>query len=249
MSADKVSLAAFNGFLYMVHSGNATPSQVWISRFDPATEQWSANYQLPYTSLSGPPAIAAFNGKLYFVGTTPGTFQMWMASMTTGETFSAMTPLTGHTSASRPYAAVYGGRLYFVHRNGQTGTLVLGTTDGASWIAPQTIPAAGGSAITGLEAALATDAGFLHLIHRRPGATDVWWTYFDGCNWATEVTINALHSSYDPSLTQGGPGLIMTTAADSTWNGIIETRDVSLSKYTHPTTTWIPVPICGVILQ
>lgn len=145
---------------------------------------------------------------------------------------------------------MFNGQLYFVHRNGQTGTLVMGSRSGNTWTPPQVIPAAGGAAITGLEAVLAVDAGFLHLVHRRVGSTSVWWTYFDGCTWATEITIGPLLSSYDPSLTQGGPGLIMTVAEDVTWNGIIETRAVNLVKYTHPWSPFPPVPpICSVILE
>ncbi|HMG54310.1 MAG TPA: hypothetical protein VK601_12525, partial [Kofleriaceae bacterium] len=229
---------------------DSDPSQVWISRFDPASETWSTNVLLPYTSVAGPPAIAAFNGVLRFIGTTPGTFHMWTATMTASESFSAMTSLPGHDSASRPSAAVFLGQLYFVHRHGQTGNLVVGSFTGSSWTAPQFIPAAGGAAISGLEVGLAADAGFLHLVHRRTTTNNVWWTYFDGCGWSTELTIGTLASSYGPSLTQGGPGLVMTVASDVTWNGIIESRAVNLVKYTHPWSPFPPQPpICGVILQ
>jgi hypothetical protein len=250
-SAHKVSLAPFNGFLYMVHTGVSDTSQTWLSRFDPVTEQWTTNFQVPYTSFAGPPAIVAFNNRLHFIGTTPGTFQMWTASMTANELFTTAATLSGHHSASRPSAAVFDGRLYIAHRHGQTGEIVIGSFNGSTWTSPQYVRAGtGGAPIRGVDPALATNNGFLHLIHRRPETNHVWWTYFDGCEWPAEVTLNTLQTSYDPSLTQGGPGLILLTTNNITWNGIIESRAIHVSKFNHPLSPLpLPPPFCDIVIS
>jgi len=245
-SARKSSVAAFNGFLYMVHAGVSDESQTWITRFDPATEQWSPNFQVPYIRFVGPPAIVAYNNRLYFIGTTP-SFAMWVASMSTAEVFTTATTIPGHTSASRPSAAVYNGVIYVAHRNGQTGDIVTGTFDGAHWTGPTAVPAGtNGATIRGVDPVLATRNNFLHLVHRRPESNYVWWTYFDGCSWPAEITINNLQSTYDPSLTTGGPGLVLTTTSDNTWNGIIESRKIFISTYNQPVPRFPPPP-CSVI--
>ena len=111
-SAYKVSLAAFNGFLYMVHSGDSDVEAVWISKFDPDTETWSPNYMLSYRSYAGPPAIAAFDNRLHFIGTTREdpdeimpSYQMWTATMTADEEFTGAQPM-GVAHAGQPHQRV-----------------------------------------------------------------------------------------------------------------------------------------------
>lgn len=173
---------------------------------------------------------------------------MWVATMTTGEVFSTSTLIPGHDAASRPAATVYDGRLYIAHRHGQTGEMVLGSFDGASWSSPRYINAGpGGAAIRALEPVLAVRGNYLHVIHQTPESNSVWWTYYDGCAWAAEITINTLQTTYGPSLITGGPGLIMVTTADDTWSGIIETRNVNVSTFTQPLPRFPIPPICGVL--
>lgn len=250
-SNSKVSLAAFNGFLYMVHTGTDDSGATWISRFNPATQQWTANYQIPYTSFAGPPAIAVYNNLLYFIGTGPYPYPMWYATMTTGESFSRPIAIPGHDSASRPSAAVLFNKLYFAHRWGSTGDIVYGSFDGSTWAAAAHIPGGNaGGTLRGVEPVLAADAGVLHLVHLRPeGDAFVWWTYFDGCNWAAaEVTIGTQQSSLGPSLTQGGPGLQLITTAENVDLFGLASYLVYSNAYAHPFTIFPPrVPTCGIV--
>jgi hypothetical protein len=229
-SSTKVSLAAFNGFLYMVHSDTISPyDPVWLSRFDPTTKTWSTNYQIPYTSSGGPPAIAAFGKYLRFVGTTPGTLQMWTATMTADQVFSVSTPIPGHTSLSRVSATVFGDKLFVAHRAGQSATIALTSFDGTSWTADEYLPfGALGADLRGY---------FMHLIHRTPESSNVLWTYYDGCNWAAEVSVGNLTTNDGPSLTQGGPGLLLGTT-DSNQNFYVST-------FTAPPPPLMP-PRCAI---
>jgi hypothetical protein len=252
----KVSLAAFNGYLYMVHTGSDDNTQTWISRMDPATRTWTPDYQVSLPTFGGTPAIVAFNGLLYFIGTSDYPYSMWYATMTPGEVISGPQPIPHHDSASRPSAAVLNGTLYFAHRWGSTADIVYGTFDGTAsptaWSDARHIPGGdAGGTLRGLEPAIAVDNNILHLVHLRTEGTNyVWWTYFDGCNWAgTEVTIASKHSDQPPSLTQSSTGLQLTTAIGDAGGFGVEEYSISSSAYTRPFTRIPPVfPGCGPIV-
>jgi hypothetical protein len=222
---DRVSLAAFNGFIYMVHSGGGT--DLWFSRFDPATEQWSTNILLPYTTFGGPPALAAFNNQLYLVGTQEHvvtrhgvavtTYPMWYATMTTAEEFSAAQPIPGQESASRPSAAAFADLLFVAHRNGQTAEIVWSyLAPGTAWSAPKFISAgAGGAAIQGDDVQIAEANGWLHLVHRRFDSNRTYWTYFDTCAWAPEAPIDAFSADYALSMNTSPEGLTLARVVNT----------------------------------
>lgn len=250
----RASLAAFNGSLYMVHSGSDNSTATWLSKFNPATETWSANYQLAFVSQGGPPALAAFNNKLYLIGASSASpYQMWYATMTTGETFSAPIAIANHYAASRTAAAVLNDKLYIAHRHGQTGEIVVGsTTNGATWTNPMYIyGGAGGAPIRGLEPALAVDGNDLHLVHVRPeGNNYVWWTYYNGCKWIeTEVSLGTRTSTLAPTLAAHPSGLIMITTDNDDWNWVTESRYLKWTLYNRPFNPLPPTfPTCGVVI-
>lgn len=231
MSSRKVSLAAFNGYLYMLHSGVANPNDVWMSRFNPATQQWSPNTKLAYQSADSA-AIVAFNGRLQIVGINPANGQLWMASMSTAEVFTSAVLLAGQFSGSAPSLAVYAGRIYMAHRAATTSSIVYNSYDGAHWGTEQIVPAGflGGS-ITGAAPSIAAHDGYLHLVHTfYEGGGYVYWTYFDGAVWSSEVTLGVLVTYTLPSLTEGGIGLVLITTYT---NGAL-TRYLQSSQYQTP---------------
>lgn len=220
LSMDRVNLAAFNGYIYMVHQGDTDDTAVWFSRLDPRAGVWSTNVKLPFTTFGGSPAIAAFNNQLYIVGsnerevtrhgTTITTYPLWYATMDANELFSATRGISSE-SASPPSLAVLGNTLYLAHRNGATGEIVIQKMGaGGSWTAPQLIPAGPSNAyIQGDDVQLATVNGYLHLVHQRFSGNYTYWTYTRGCDWAPEITVDAFGSSSRSSLATGRNGTLV----------------------------------------
>lgn len=239
-SGYRVSLAPFGGYLYMVHSGYGSgATNVWLSRFNPTTQTWSTNYQLSYYSKGGPPAIAAFNGLLYLAGVDPSTNQVWTATMTTGEVFSARQIRGTEISTSRVSLAVAGNsywpsRLYLTHRHGISTNVVYSSFDGATWSPWQYIAGPSGEALQSNEPVFGGYNGYLHLVFKRPDSNYVWWTYLNGSSWPAPITINNLTTTYDPSVGNSTNGLSVVTTSNDTWNGVIESRNVYVSTYTAP---------------
>lgn len=213
-ATQRVSLAPFNGFLYMVRNDPSNSTRLWVSKFNPATAQWSASFQIPHTSYLAP-ALAAFNGRLYIIGVDPSTKRLWSATMTADEVFSPSSPMAGHFSNGRVSAAVYKCKLYIAHRGGNSNTLVYNSFDGTQWGWDQAIPAGpGGAEVQAAEASIAERSGYLHLLHRDTSSGtggQTWWTYFNGTSWASEISLPGGGSFYPPVLTHGGSGLVAIT--------------------------------------
>lgn len=189
------SLAAFNGSVYMAHlSSNTGATKVWFDRFDPSTWSWVPDWQVPYDSV-GSPTIAAFGSTLYIIGVTPGSHQLWWATMDTTERFTSSSLLPFMFSGSPPSLAVLNNRLYMVHLAGPgtSGGMVLNSFDGTSWGPDVVIPGGfnGGSQLTPDQPAIAAYGGVLHLIHREINADGIWWSYYTPSTgvWSAEVSL------------------------------------------------------------
>ncbi len=255
---DRPSLAAFNGFLYMVHAGETNRANVYMSRFDPATETWSQETLLSYAGFNGPPAIAAFDNKLFFVGAlkpkASNTYPMWVGTMSTSELFTPSQFLgAGHEAATQPSLGVYGSKLFVAHRNGATGGIVYSSHNqgaaAATWTAPLPIFAGpSGAGIAGIDPSIASVNGYLHLVHTRPGTKNVWWTYFNSCTWSPEVTLGTLTTEPTdfPSLTAGGAGLVLLTTGPVDTKIIVNwtAYGMKASEY-HAPPAPIVAPPCG----
>ncbi|MEO7733931.1 MAG: hypothetical protein ABIY55_23410 [Kofleriaceae bacterium] len=248
-TSDRVNLAAFNGYIYMVHVGESDSSALWFSRLDPATGQWTTNSLLSNTTFDGAPALAAFNNQLYMVGTSErtvfkhgievSTYPMWYATMDASETFSVQKPV-GYESATRPSLAVFFGKLYLAHRNGATDLIAINTMapGGSAWSpAAYVLAGPGGTRIQGDDVQIAETNGYLHLIHHRYTDNYTWWTYYDGCTWAPELTFDSYTWSSRSSMSTVNGGL-----------GVARLHDIALWPYTsnaweNTTFTAPPAPI------
>jgi hypothetical protein len=202
---DAPALAAFNGYLYAVYLNENDPTQLLYARFDPATETWTTSIPLPYSTKGTVPALAAFDNRLFFVGTDAqdlGLSAIWVGTMDANEVFGDLLGITRRFSASQPSLAVFANKLYMASRNAVTNRIEYSThnpgTAANAWSPTALIPAGPSSCwIVGDEYSIAAVNGYLHLVHRRLNGTAVYWTYFDRCKWALELAIDT--STITPS--------------------------------------------------
>lgn len=198
-------LALFNNKIYMVHTGENDCS-VWMSRIDTtvAPWTWAHDFEIPYTSCSSP-ALAAYNGSLYLVGERFNG-QLWQATMSTSEVFSAAADIPGAISASgspgiTTYCAsafCYPGTLFIAYETpsskvGMTGLQMTFGRRGAtgSWWTPWLVTNTDGTVKrTSVSPALASYGGAMHLVDTDPATGDlIKWSYYDGSNWSPDVSI------------------------------------------------------------
>lgn len=212
----RVSLAAFNGYLYMLRSDGST-ERLLLSRFDLGSSTWSAPVMIPLTSHPGPPAMAAFKGALHLIGTQKDSHQLWQATMSTAEVLSLATPMAGHYSNSRVSAAVLGCNLYIAHRGGATADVVYNFFNGSAWSYDRTIPAGpGGSPVQAWEPAIAERSNTLHLVYRTPTSDALMWTYLSNGSWPLALSVGTTRSANAPSLASSPDGLISTILTGNT---------------------------------
>lgn len=209
----RVSLAAFNGFLYMIHLDVNDSFKLWVTRFTPSTNSWGTPFQISHRSFAGPPAMVAFNGVLQIIGVNPTDKRLWRATMSTSEAFTPEAPMAGHYSYSRVSAAVAKCKLYIAHRAGNGTNVVYNSFNGTGWGFDQTIPAGpAGAPLQALEPVIAERSGYLHLMHMETSTQTVdrslWWTYFDGVSWPSAVTVGTTKSYHSLALSTGGSGLV-----------------------------------------
>jgi hypothetical protein len=232
------SLAGFNHQIFALRTG--TQHRVYMTQFDPSTATWSEGALLPYLSYQMP-ALVVFQNKLWIIGNSPDTYQMWSATMGLDGELTQAQFIDGKYTVQRPSAAVYANRLYVAHQQASGDAIIYARFDGVTWTANQFIFAGvGGSAITGLEPQLAAVNGFLHIVYRNPaGSAEVKWSYFDTCSWTPEVSIGSLTTAEGYGLAQGGPGLVLTThlRTDS---------PIYVSEFTAPPAPLLP-PSCSVV--
>lgn len=233
-SQRRVSLAPFNGSVYMFHSGNSNVNEVWMSRFNAATEQWSANTRLAFTS-AGAPAIASFNGSLRIVGVDPTSSQLYSVTMSASEVFSTPTTISNQFTTGSVSLAPFNGRLFLAR--GTPGGLAINSFDGTAWSGDIVIGA------NATEGSLATYGGILHLVFARHLTIDpyiadwsaVYWTYFDGVSWPAPITVGTQQTSFQPRIAAIGTtrtaGLMMLTGGN---DGGVAGFPIPVRYDTHP---------------
>jgi hypothetical protein len=233
-------LAAFNGHLYMVHTGEQDHS-VWMSRLDttsspaPIAWRWGHDFLLPYKSVTSP-ALAVYSGSLYVIGSTPRTGQLWQATMSPAESFSAATDIPGQKSPwGSPSLTVYcpgvlcfAPTLFMAYRSSTDEVIMsglqMGRRSSGAWWNPWVVTNVDGThKQTSSQPALAAYQGSLHLVHTDPAQADrIMWTYYDGASWSTEVSLGGQRMYGSASLAARSDKLVMVHASDiadhhSTW--------------------------------
>jgi hypothetical protein len=232
LSLGRANLAAYNGLIYMVHQGDSDSTAVYFTHLDPNSGQWTPDVRLSNVTFGGAPALAAYGGRLYMVGSQQRvlanrttTYPLWSTSMGTDEVFSPSSGLFGEESASPPSLAVINSTLYVAHRWGQTSQIVMQSmTTNSPWSAVTHIYAGPSNAnIEGDDVQIAAVNGFLHLIHHRWSGNETWWTYNHGCDgFAPEVSISGFRFGSRSSMATSIKGLAI--------NGLV---DEGVWPYTH----------------
>ena len=258
LSLGRVNLAAYNGYIYMVHQGDSDSTAVWFSRLDPATGAWTPNVKLPFVTVNGAPALVPFNGLLYVIGSSEitvvrrgieiTTYPLWYATMGANEVFSS-TRAVGSESITPPSGAVLGDTLYLAHIYGQTAPIVIQKlTATTSWSAPTYISAGPSSSyIQGEDVQLASVNGYLHLIHHRFSDGLTYWTYNRGCDaWAPELSLDTYSNDWMSSMSTGINGLVVNRVKNE--NSLPPYYNIRwhMNRFIAPPAP-ITLPNCGAI--
>ncbi|MBD2413938.1 hypothetical protein FACHB389_19505 [Nostoc calcicola FACHB-389] len=205
-------------------------AQLSISLQNSATR--GPDEQLPI-GISGSPAVAVFDGKLYCVHEGQ-KFDGWLWVCTfDGKNWSEDTKLPNHGTTGPPALAEYNGKLYCIHQGQKVdGWLWVCTFDGKNWSEDTKLPFGTGAKIEkkstkrrGLPpVALAVYQGLLYCVHEGQGAPNpsdlgsqgvgrqgdgwLWVCTFDGQNWSEDKKLPDHGTSSAPALAAAGNHLL-----------------------------------------
>ncbi|QNE77789.1 hypothetical protein F0344_27200 [Streptomyces finlayi] len=194
-SGSNPALAEYNGKLYLVHRGFASPhDDLWWAVYDPE-HGWGEDHRFPDHMTAAGPALAAFNGKLHCVHRGVGDDKRLFHTMFNGTSWSTDAPID-HMSTTGPALAVFNGRLHLVYKSGNNNQLWHATYDGAGWSKGTALPAHETSA----NPALTVYGGKLHLVHKSGNNTELWHAIYDGASWSKDTRLPAHESLEGPAL-------------------------------------------------
>ena len=185
-----VSLASFNGRLYMAWKGNATGNvpfdeRIWWTTFDGTA--WAPQQVVPNVWTSVGPRLAVFEGRLYLAWKGEYTDQrIWWTSFD-GTSWAPQQRIPGVSTSVGPALAVFNGLLYAAWKGmeGDQG-IWWSSFNGTSWAPQQQIP---GVSSTG-GPSLALFNGQLYAAWKGMyGDQRIWWSSFDGTSWAPQQQI------------------------------------------------------------
>jgi hypothetical protein len=234
------TLAAFNGYLYMLHSWSSDPSSgwwtdVWLARFNPTTQTWSPSILLPFKSLHAP-AMAEYGGKLYITGSQPQTKKVWVATMDASEQFTAAEPLGWDVAMWAPALAVHEGRLFLAYVEAEqthAGEIRYRSFDGVAWAPKQGVSGGINGEPQRYQPVLASYGGYLHMLHPERDNL-IRWTYFRDGAWSPMVSLPGHTYGQKPALVAGGQGLVAVanaSLASTTTDNPLEFWTYALSKW------------------
>lgn len=208
------ALAVFNDVLYCVRQGRGNSGWTWCATFDGTS--WSEDKLIPNNDnafgVSGSPALAVFNNKLYCIRQGRGdSGWLWCASTSDGTNWSedALIPTNANAFglSDSPALAVFNNRLYCAREGrGDSGWVwCASTSDGASWSEDALIPNSGNAYGTSGGPALAVYNNKLYCIREgRGNSGQLYWATFDGTKWSEDKILPNKNSPYG---TSGRPGL------------------------------------------
>ena len=207
------ALAVFNDKLYCIRQGRGNSGWIWCATFD--GNAWSDDQLLPNNDhaygISGSPALAVFNDKLYCVhqGRSDSGW-LWCATFD-GNSWSA-DQLIPHSNnayglSASPALAVYNGKLYCARQGrDDSGWVWCSTFDGNSWSDDKLIPTPGNAYGVSDSPALASFQNKLYCARQGRGNSGwIWCATFDGQSWTNDRLIPSSNNAYGIS---GSPALV-----------------------------------------
>lgn len=194
VSGTRPTLVDFNGKLYMFHTGKAS-NQVFMARFDDVNG-WSGSAPLSLTSNTSPGATFDAAGYLHVVGSTPGTNQLWEATMSSTEMFSTSSVLAAQSKTSpslTTVGVVFDGEIVcMTFLEAESQRVMFATYNGRGWNAPTPVPSAvpGTPLRSSFPPGIGSADATVHLVFDDATATgQIEWTYspYPFTSWATPV--------------------------------------------------------------
>ncbi|AYG69037.1 MULTISPECIES: sialidase family protein [unclassified Rhizobium] len=208
------ALAVFRDKLYCVRQGRDSSGWVWCATFD--GNSWSDDRLIPSNDdaygISGSPALAVFNDRLYCVHQGRGdSGWLWCATFD-GNSWSADQLIPSADSAyglsGSPALAVYNGKLYCARQGREnSGWVWCASFDGSTWSNDQLIPTPGNAYGVSDSPALAVFQNKLYCLRQgRGGSGWIWGATFDGNTWTNDRLIPSPDNAYGIS---ASPALVV----------------------------------------
>jgi hypothetical protein len=190
-SAAGPALAAFGDYLYCVHRGNGSDTELWWTRFDGT--RWSTDTRMSGRT-SHAPALAVFGGKLWCVYKGYNNNRLYSRTFN-GTSWSSESEMAPQTD-SNPALAVYKNQLYAVYKGRGTTMLWFTRNNGSGWESDRAL----GAHASAEGPALAVYNDHLYCVHRGGSTARLWWTRFNGSSWSADAEFPGHYSKQGPAL-------------------------------------------------
>ena len=227
-----IGLTTYSDHLQAVWKDNDIDDLLWYAAFDGSN--WSAPAVIPGAGSDVGPALDVFNGLEYAAWKgSNGDSQIWYSSAGASG-WAPQQVIPGVGTDGGPALAQYNSQLYaaWVGEGGDPA-LFYSSFDGSNWALQQVIPGAGSSVGPSLAAWDVDSGGNGQLYAAWKGAdgdTQLYYSSFDGSNWAPQQVIPGVASDVGPSLrviygqlyaawvgANGDPSLFYSSFDGSNW--------------------------------
>jgi hypothetical protein len=182
------------GILLGNPEGPLSDEQLWYTYFD--GENWTPDTLIPSVGIWAAPSAVAWAGGITVFHQGPGDGQLWYSYSPDGTSWGEDTLVPNVGIGSPPSAVVFpGGGLSVFHqglRDGYgDGQLWYSYFDGQNWAPDTLVPNVG---MSYWPSAVAFPGGGLSVFHQGlagdgGGDGQLWYSYFDGTNWAPDTLV------------------------------------------------------------
>ncbi|BAY95893.1 glycosyl hydrolase, BNR repeat protein (plasmid) [Microchaete diplosiphon NIES-3275] len=200
--SESPALVVFNGVLYCFHQGDGYSGELWYTTYDHHGEpwrakKWSEDKKVPNVGISGSPAVAVFNNKIYcFHEGSRSNQELWYTTFD-GSNWENDQKVPNVGISGSPAVAVFNNKIYCFHEGSRSNQELWYTTfDGSNWENDKLIPNVG---ISG-SPSLAVFNNQLYCFHQgSKNNGELWWSRFI-FNSITAHEVSNLGLSKSPSV-------------------------------------------------